>query len=701
MMKYFFWFILVIFSFQGLSQVICDCLETSINSAVTVYKDSISNGNLWENGVESNVPNLGVSETTWWVEFNIRSECEDQLFLTVQKPSLDSLTLLEMIDGKLSVVSELGDFVEINNRLFPTPNYIFQLPIEKHEMKSFVLKVRSFDQIQLPLIVSSSEQIIDDVSQQQMLFGLFSGVLFVMFFYNLFLFISTRDRSYLYYVIYILIVYLTQADIMGFAYQYIWPGCQNIERYSLVVLSSLVGLAAILFFNTFLNVKSSVPTAYRIIFVFGLLYALISVLSVIGFEVVAYQLLQINAGVLAMVLLITTVILLRKGSRAAGYFLIAWSVFLLGVCVYILKDFGVLPYNSITVGTMQMGSALEVILLSFALADRINQLKKDKALEQAARLVAIEENERIVREQNVFLESKVEERTLELRDSNTSLNQTLETLKSAQVQLVDAEKMASLGQMTAGIAHELNNPINFVSSNISPLKRDLNDVFEVLDKYELITPDLPNLSEVLGEIQELKEEIELEYVRKEINDLLNGIEDGANRTAEIVKGLRVFSRLDEYALKKANINDCLISTLLILESSMGSGVQVLRDLDDSIPEVNCYPGKLNQVFMNILVNAVQATKSNDKNLRKSKVQVISSQNEESIFITVEDNGIGMSEEVKTQIFDPFFTTKEVGEGTGLGLSIVLGIINDHQGKIQVESILGEGAKFLITLPKSL
>ena len=348
---------------------------------------------------------------------------------------------------------------------------------------------------------------------------------------------------------------------------------------------------------------------------------------------------------------------------------------------------------------MVLGSALEVILLSFALADRINQLKKEKDEEQSARLAAIEENERIVREQNIVLEAKVEDRTKELEQSNSDLNKTLSNLKEAQSQLVDAEKMASLGQMTAGIAHELNNPINFVSSNVTPLRRDLDDVFEVLTAYEKLEVEDQNLKQAFKEIDDLKEELELDFIKDEIQSLIQGIEEGANRTATIVKGLRVFSRLDEDALKRASVNECLESTLIVVKSAIDGAVIVDKRFDQNLPVINCYPGKLNQVFMNIITNAAQATKKNGK--EEKRVSISTSFDDHNVFIKISDNGIGMDEKTKLKIFDPFFTTKEVGEGTGLGLSIVLGIMNDHNGKIEVESTLGEGTEFLLTLSRSL
>ena len=288
-----------------------------------------------------------------------------------------------------------------------------------------------------------------------------------------------------------------------------------------------------------------------------------------------------------------------------------------------------------------------------------------------------------------------------MANSNAELNDTLKELKSAQSQLVDAEKMASLGQMTAGIAHELNNPINFVSSNIQPLQRDLNDVFQILDAYSASSPEDPEHATKIAEAKKLSDELEVDFLKQEIEQLLKGISDGASRTAEIVKGLRIFSRLDEDALKKASINECIESTLVILKSNIKESSPVVRNLSPDLPEINCYPGKLNQVFMNIIANALQANAASGRPFEERKVEIITENADHEVLIRIKDNGIGMPEDVKAKIFDPFFTTKDVGQGTGLGLSIVLGIVNAHNGHIQVDSTPDEGTEFIIHLSKAL
>ncbi len=347
---------------------------------------------------------------------------------------------------------------------------------------------------------------------------------------------------------------------------------------------------------------------------------------------------------------------------------------------------------------MQFGSGIEVILLSFALADRINILKKDKELSQAEVVMALEENEKLIKEQNIVLEQKVLVRTEELEVKNNELGVAITDLKEAQSQLVSVEKMASLGQLTAGIAHEINNPINFVSANVKPLQLDIADIFEVLSKYEAINIE-DNLAEKLTSIESFKKEIDIDYVKKEINSLLAGIEDGAKRTAEIVKGLKNFAHLDASDIKLADINQGIESTMVLLKSITPPNIEIVKHFGE-IPKIECYPGKLNQVFMNIINNAIQAM-DKDTTKEKHRLTISSFVKDETICVSVEDTGPGMTLEVQAKIFEPFFTTKDVGEGTGLGMSIVFGIMESHHGKIDIMSEPGIGTKITIILPMNL
>jgi two-component system, NtrC family, sensor kinase len=354
--------------------------------------------------------------------------------------------------------------------------------------------------------------------------------------------------------------------------------------------------------------------------------------------------------------------------------------------LFVLKDAGVLPFSGLTHYAMTVGSAIEGVLLSFGLADRINVLRREKEQSQAEALRASVENERLIREQNTVLEHKVLERTSALQESN-------DTLKRTQTQLVNAEKMASLGQLTAGIAHEINNPINFITSNIAPLRRNIADLVEVMKDYRAIDAQHP---EGLNDVKAKETKLGLGETIEELDEIINSVAEGASRTAEIVRGLRNFSRLDEGDLKEADLHMGLRSTLTVLAPQYRDKVEFDLEFGE-LPRVECFPGKLNQVFMNILTNGAQATIARADG-RPRRVSISTLHDNGMVEIRITDTGVGMSPEIQARIFDPFFTTKSVGEGTGLGLAIVYGIISDHNGTITVESTPGVGTEFRITLP---
>jgi hypothetical protein len=467
------------------------------------------------------------------------------------------------------------------------------------------------------------------------------------------------------------------------------------------IFGILGGVLTILFSRNFLHLKKNAPFYDKL---FGLLYIpyfVATLLLVLGFYNTSYDL--INFSALSIIILIPASIKVwRSGDISAGYFLVGWSVFIIAVVIFALKDFGIIPYNEATIYALPMGSAIELVVLSLALGSRINQLKKDSELAKEKELNTSLLNEKIQREQNVKLEQNVEERTSELTKTNASLSETLENLRSTQEQLIQSEKLASIGQLTAGIAHELNNPINYVSSSAVSLKRDFIDVKEILSLIANLDPKSESLKESIESVKSKLLELDITFTVTEIDELLEGVEDGAQRTAEIVRGLRIFSRMDGNQEIKANINELLSSTLIILRSNLKHVVDVEVDLSENLPDINCQPGKLNQVFMNIITNAAHATTDTDlkRSERSVKVstRVVTTDNVEVIQVEISDNGVGMSKETQAQIFIPFFTTKEVGKGTGLGLSIVQGILEDHDAKVEISSTMGEGTIFILSFP---
>jgi len=673
------------------SEIFTDPVDSlTINEVIKINKFIPSN---------DPVPNLGISSNAFWIKFSIQNESDfKKLLLEYKQPFIDEISVYE-VDPKINKIIQIhksGDKYHFDHREYDYQNYIFCIQMQKGEIRDLYVHLKSGEQIVLPIVLGNTKSILQSNHGRDIVFGIYCGIILVMFFYNLFIYFTLRDPIYLKYVIYILAIGMTQASLLGYPFEYLWPNLPWFANQSVYLFSCMVSISALEFLKTFLQVKIHAPVLYKISFIFTSSYILTAILSLTGYFNVSYFLVLANAALIAIYMLIVAIVIFQKGYKPALFFLVAWSSMLVGIIIYVLKDFNILPPNNFTNYTMPVGSAIEVILLSFALADRINILKKEKEESQSQAFNALLQNELIIRNQNIVLEKNVEERTKELKNTNNELSTTLSELKQTQSQLVNAEKMASLGQLTAGIAHEINNPINFVVSNVKPLKRDIEDIYELVHKYETINKN-DNFDEQIAEINTYKSEIDYTYIKEEIGYLLKGIEDGAIRTADIVRGLRVFSRLDENDLKRTNIIEGINSTLTLLNPEISGSMELIKNFS-YFPEVECFPEKLNQVFMNILNNAIFAIKENKDRKEKGQLVITTSNNQSHVFISIKDNGIGMTNEVKEKIFEPFFTTKAVGKGTGLGMSITFSIISDHRGTIQLHTEYGKGSEFIIALP---
>ncbi|MBI4946320.1 MAG: GHKL domain-containing protein [Bacteroidetes bacterium] len=638
------------------------------------------------------VPNLEFTPATIWVKIQIKNNSTDSnLVLALEAPLIDEAELFTLNEDDTYSSVVIGQNKKFFERKYKHTAYLFDLHINKENERTYFIKIKSFDQIELPFKITTPVLAFSSGTTLNFMFGIYCGIMLIMICYNLFIYFSIRDKSYLYYVIYIVSVMLTQAAFQGYTFKYLWPDSPQFEVQSIMLLSIFVGVASVQFLRIFLHTTQYVPKLDKIFLLSYGLYAIAALLVVSGFYQISWQLILGIVSPLSLYMLFISFRIARMGYRPAKFFAIAWSCFLVGVFIHAMKSAGILPYNDFTVYTMPVGSAIETVLLSFALADRINILKEEKEESRIIALNALKENEKIITEQNIYLEANVKARTAQLEASNKDLKET-------QAQLVNTEKMASLGQLTAGIAHEINNPINFVISNVAPLKKDVGNILRVLDKYSEIKSD-HDLHDKIKEINDLKEKLDVSYLITEIDLLLKGIDEGAYRTAEIVKGLQTFARLDENDLKQINIHDGIESTLILLNSNLKKAeIDVIKDFDKQLPQTECYPGKLNQVFMNVINNAIHAIIDRKDSSKKGVITIKTRTNNNHVIISIEDNGIGISGKNKDKIFEPFFTTKQVGEGTGLGLSIVYNIMKSHNGDIQVESEEGKGTTFILTLP---
>lgn len=314
----------------------------------------------------------------------------------------------------------------------------------------------------------------------------------------------------------------------------------------------------------------------------------------------------------------------------------------------------------------------------------------------------------LLRQTNEELEARVEQRTTELIQTNQELTVTLQQLKQTQTQLVQTEKMSSLGQLVAGIAHEINNPVNFIHGNLTYLDEYIEVILQILQLYQ---QNYPNPS---PDIQAAIKNFDLYFLQKNLTKLLKSMKSGTNRITETVLLLRNFSRLDEAEIKNVDIHEGIDNTLTILHhrfkaKSGKPTIQVIKNYA-GIPRLECYPAHLNQVFMNIIHNAIDALNEaiiyqsarviTDAQQFFPKIWISTELIDSSLLqISIRDNGLGIPESIQTKIFDPFFTTKPVGKGSGLGLSISYQIVVEmHQGTLTCTSELNQGTEFSIRIP---
>lgn len=439
---------------------------------------------------------------------------------------------------------------------------------------------------------------------------------------------------------------------------------------------------------------------------------------------------------LAIEIIHTLMLTFRKKQRGT-YILIIGSLLFLGTSLlYWIMHFLQISLNQSIVALFALGDLAMPITMTLLTARRYSHTNQylmarlSDVQELSVRTLEQErEKQAMIARQNEELEQQVQQRTTELRGKNIELveanieiqrqvevqrtqaekirlandelqkknsqiEEAMYKLQSMQSHLVQAEKMAGLGQLTAGIAHEINNPLNFIVGSLSPLRRNMTHLISMLDLYDAVFSTVTVSDELQRHITTVKQHIEYDALVPEVRSMMQSMDNGAHRILEIVRGLRVFSRVDEDMLKTADIHEGINSTLTILHSQYKDFITITREYGD-IPEIECYPGQLNQVFMNLIANAIEAITETQTN---GEIRIKTLHVGDNVEITFSDTGVGINPEAIHRVFEPFFTTKDVGKGTGLGLSIAFGIVEKHRGTIHVQSLPGTGTSFIITLP---
>jgi two-component system, NtrC family, sensor kinase len=631
---------------------------------------------------------FGITTASIWLKFAVKNQTESPLFLAFQSNALSNLSAFIYDEaGKLTIKEPFA------RQELRRSNVVLNIGASP---KFLYVKMQSHFSLQLPLVLSSLEPLNYHYYKLDAKNGLCMGILIAMALYNLFIFFLVRDRLYLYYCLYVLTSLWTMGHLTGLGLL-VWGDYPLITRW---IGIPFVLLSAWLFTVRFLNLDKNMPRTYTAIKILCVLIAFVVPIDFLNLQVIRGVALQTLTPISTIFMLTVGIISHFQGNKSAKYYVLGWVFFLGGSIISSLSYSGILPYNYFTLNAGLFGVCIESVLLAFALANRINIYRAESAeaqalafqrLEENERLVraqnkGLEENERLVREQNKSLEEKVRERTTELETS-------LETLKSTQNQLIQSEKLANLGELTAGISHEIQNPLNFVT-NFSELSVDLaKELKEEIDKIVVSEKDRAYINEILGDLSSNQAKIN----------------HHGKRASSIVKGMLEHSRSSNGIKELCDINKLADEYLRLSYHGLKAkdksfNADFKMNFDGNLPKINVIPQDLGRVILNLINNAFYAVnqrKANFYDLEKyAPIVTISTQNTDNhIFIKIKDNGTGIPESVKEKIFQPFFTTKPSGQGTGLGLSLSYDIVTKgHGGTLEVNSIENEGTEFVISIP---
>jgi len=672
-------------------------LELEDSSGSYKIKDVVSNADF--HPVNSLLPVLKYAKSTTWLKFNLQNKTTRAFVpITIGGAVIDGFDLYFADSPKGGLIHLASSVPDRDTKLIKQNNTFINLIILPDSTRTVYLRIKSNASNVIPIEVNSANTYFKNADYENLLVGGFVGIVLVMAFYNVVLFIIVGDKSYMYYVAYIFFLGISQVLLRGYGVNFLVSEKTLINNYLIPVIRVCFGYSILLFAAEFLQLKRKLKAHFKYYFLLFALYTIALAGILTGKVTFAYDMITISAAITSITLLTIGSVLYFDGYKPAKYFMIGFGLFLVTVLISIARNRGWIVHNNFTSNILIYSSILQLVLFSISLAEKINFYRRETAETQQLSLMIAKENEKLITQQNILLETEVNARTNQLIKTNQDLSKIIENLKSTQMKLVETEKMASLGQLTAGVAHEINNPINFVSSNVKPLRLDFLELFYLLDRYREAGIH-PDKRELLISATEFNQNIDVDFIKEEILSLLDGIEEGADRTTEIVQSLRTFSRTDELILKPADINKAILNTLILLRSTIPYNIEI-KPILNKLPLLNCYPGKINQVLMNLINNSIQAIKEKSRH-DKDSIVITTTDHTENITIEIADTGSGMNDEVKQRIYEPFFTTKNVGEGTGLGLSIVFGIIEDHHGTIHVKSERGKGTSFVITLPKNL
>jgi two-component system NtrC family sensor kinase len=619
--------------------------------------------------------NFGVTKSVIWLKFTLQNDEPARVpawILSFDYPLFDYLTLYVQKKQGHWQIQESGDLLPYSARPMKYRHFAFTLDLPDTAATTCYVRLASSGSMQINVTLQQPVAFAKVDLYAELGHGIFFGALLIMMCYNLFLYAGLRDKAYLAYIAFIFVNLVLQAAFSGHITQFVLGESPYWANHIIPLLMSASPIVMAAFSITFLNTRQFAPKIHTV---------LLAIIFVASANLLSSFWLKLSisisgAGILVIVacvaVIVAGVISLRQGNRAARFYLLAWAFLILSGLITSFRNFGFLAPGFFTTNCVRIASMVEAILLAMALADRYNLYKKEKEAAQAETL-------RIQQEANRELEEKVMDRT-------KLLHQSLEELKSAQAKLVQKEKMASLGELTAGIAHEIQNPLNFVT-NFAEVSEEL-------------------VEDLKTEVKEGKQQSALTLVN-DLSSNLNKIIHHGRRAGAIVKGMLLHSRKDIGENQEidlcAFVDDCLkLAYQGFQTKNKTCTVQLTKHFDTEPVLYTCNPQELDRVLMNLFANALYALdkrKEREGSTYLPELSVTIRPTKHGIEIIVYDNGTGISTPLQEKIFQPFFTTKPANQGTGLGLSISFDIITKgFGGELTVASEENRFTTFTIRLP---
>ncbi|QEC68919.1 GHKL domain-containing protein [Panacibacter ginsenosidivorans] len=657
---------------NGLFYADTSCSLNFEQVSVPGFSKYFHQGNLEQAAVEDNV-------NCYWVKFELQNNSNNNNEWLIEYDKWKSVEMY-IVDSASGVLKKItGHTIPFDKKDFKLANRnLIDIRINNAQSREIYVKLTTgYDYMQRPddlsCAVYSKSSILDYQEGVISIIYFFSGIYVVMLLYNLFVFYSIKEKSYLYYLYLIFFSLFAIWENTGYTVQ-IFRSVSEFPSWITnfdLVSSSLFGIAILLFTRSFLQTKTYSPVTDKIFSFIMVALVLVLIPALFGYSFVATNISGLLGMLTSAITLIAAIRSYKQRYPSSGIFLLANGIFMISIFVYLSLAIFKMDQGFLFNFSIPIGSAIQIVLFSFALGNRINVLKRQNDESQQKIIEQLKLYGELQDKANRELEQKVEERTKELKDS--------------QQQLIQQEKLASLGEVTAGVAHEIQNPLNFIK-NFSELNTDL--IMELQE--ELNSENIAAAKEISGDIKCNSEKI-----------LSHGI-----RVDSIVKGMLQHTRANSSQKEMVELNMMCdeyvgLSFHGLRAKDKNFNAKIVKNYDAGIGNVNINRQDIGRVLLNLLNNAFYAV--NEKQLVALNeyfpiVTISTTKNTDTFQISIQDNGPGIPQKILNKIFQPFFTTKPTGKGTGLGLSISYEIVKEHNGQLTVNTKEGSFTEFVITIP---